>query len=203
MERSGGLSGASRASCQGASSRAVAKANSAVSSDPQWESRAAQKTVGKPCAGKPHAGIERGMGNQGRYAAPAPLTTNEQQREGVAGPRPRRRRPRGACLQSRSGHLEGRGYHQVGPRDVRRLGRRRTHASDRGSTGDIAALPRRGGGRGVLLQESAAGRSDVGAVGDLHLPLGPEPPPAGHRRDRHRHVGRPDEHGDLPPVAGA
>jgi hypothetical protein len=37
----------------------------------------AQKTVGKPCAGKPHARIERGMGNQGRNAAPAPLTTND------------------------------------------------------------------------------------------------------------------------------
>jgi Group II intron, maturase-specific domain len=37
----------------------------------------AQKTVGKPCAGKPHARIERGMGKQGRYAAPAPLTTSD------------------------------------------------------------------------------------------------------------------------------
>jgi hypothetical protein len=35
-----------------------------------------KKTVGKPCAGKPHARIERGMGKHGRHAAPAPLTTN-------------------------------------------------------------------------------------------------------------------------------
>jgi hypothetical protein len=35
-----------------------------------------QKTVGKPCAGKPHARFERGKGRQGRNAAPAPLTTN-------------------------------------------------------------------------------------------------------------------------------
>ncbi|MEW1837167.1 reverse transcriptase domain-containing protein [Nonomuraea angiospora] len=35
-----------------------------------------QKIIGRPYAGKPHAGIERGMGKPGRAAAPAPLTTN-------------------------------------------------------------------------------------------------------------------------------
>lgn len=30
----------------------------------------AEKTVGKPYAGKPHARIDRGMGKQDRYAAP-------------------------------------------------------------------------------------------------------------------------------------
>lgn len=38
----------------------------------------AQKIIVKLCAGKPHARIERGMGNQDRTTAPAPLTTNEQ-----------------------------------------------------------------------------------------------------------------------------
>src|SRR3954463_15105393 len=35
-----------------------------------------RKTIGKPCAGKPHARIERGMGKQG-LRVPAPLTTND------------------------------------------------------------------------------------------------------------------------------
>ena len=35
-----------------------------------------KKTIGKPCAGKPHARIERGMGKQASRA-PAPLTTND------------------------------------------------------------------------------------------------------------------------------
>lgn len=35
-----------------------------------------QKIIGKPNAGKPHVGIERGMGKPGRAAVPAPLTTN-------------------------------------------------------------------------------------------------------------------------------
>ena len=37
----------------------------------------ATKTIGKPCAGKPHARIERGMGKQTRTAGTAPLTTND------------------------------------------------------------------------------------------------------------------------------
>jgi len=37
-----------------------------------------QKTVGKPCAGKSHARIERGMGTGFRCAGTAPLTTNGQ-----------------------------------------------------------------------------------------------------------------------------
>jgi len=45
-------------------------------SDTRRQRNHVQKTVGKPCAGKPHARFERGMGKQGRYAAPAPLTTN-------------------------------------------------------------------------------------------------------------------------------
>jgi hypothetical protein len=36
-----------------------------------------KKTVGKPCAGKPHARIERGMGNRIRFVGTAPLTTND------------------------------------------------------------------------------------------------------------------------------
>ena len=36
----------------------------------------AQKIIGKPCAGKPHARIERGMGKRIRSADTAPLTTN-------------------------------------------------------------------------------------------------------------------------------
>ena len=35
-----------------------------------------QKIIGKPCAGKPHARIERGMGKRIRTADTAPLTTN-------------------------------------------------------------------------------------------------------------------------------
>jgi hypothetical protein len=35
------------------------------------------KTIGKPCAGKPHARFERGMGNRARSASAAPLTTND------------------------------------------------------------------------------------------------------------------------------
>ncbi|MGH8924452.1 MAG: hypothetical protein ACRDWA_07440, partial [Acidimicrobiia bacterium] len=35
-----------------------------------------QTIVGKPCAGKRHARIERGMGKQTRIAGTAPLTTN-------------------------------------------------------------------------------------------------------------------------------
>ncbi|MEU6784962.1 hypothetical protein ABZ912_37695 [Nonomuraea angiospora] len=35
-----------------------------------------QKIIGKPHAGKPHVGSERGMGKPGRAAVPAPLTTN-------------------------------------------------------------------------------------------------------------------------------
>ena len=34
------------------------------------------KIIGKPCAGKPHARIERGMGKRARAAGTAPLTTN-------------------------------------------------------------------------------------------------------------------------------
>jgi Group II intron, maturase-specific domain len=34
------------------------------------------KTVGEPCAGEPHARIERGTGKRVRPAATAPLTTN-------------------------------------------------------------------------------------------------------------------------------
>jgi hypothetical protein len=34
-----------------------------------------KKTTGKPCAGKPHARIERGMGKRAREGT-APLTTN-------------------------------------------------------------------------------------------------------------------------------
>ena len=35
-----------------------------------------KKIIGKPCAGKPHARIERGMGNRICFADTAPLTTN-------------------------------------------------------------------------------------------------------------------------------
>ncbi|HEY5272599.1 MAG TPA: hypothetical protein VIJ34_05120, partial [Acidimicrobiales bacterium] len=35
------------------------------------------ETVGELYAGEPHVQIERGMGNQGRSSAPAPLTTND------------------------------------------------------------------------------------------------------------------------------
>ena len=35
-----------------------------------------QKIIGKPCAGKPHARIERGMGKRTCFADTAPLTTN-------------------------------------------------------------------------------------------------------------------------------
>ena len=35
-----------------------------------------QKIIGKPCAGKPHARIERGMGKRNCFADTAPLTTN-------------------------------------------------------------------------------------------------------------------------------
>ncbi|MEO3888447.1 hypothetical protein [Nonomuraea sp. B5E05] len=35
-----------------------------------------QKIIGKPYAGKPHVGMERGMGKPGRAAVPAPLTAN-------------------------------------------------------------------------------------------------------------------------------
>ena len=42
-----------------------------------------QKTVGKPCAGEPHARIERGMGNRVRCAGTAPLTTSETRRGGA------------------------------------------------------------------------------------------------------------------------
>src|SRR6185312_7568426 len=35
-----------------------------------------KKIIGKPCAGKPHARIERGMGKRIRFADTAPLTTN-------------------------------------------------------------------------------------------------------------------------------
>ncbi|MFG1957017.1 hypothetical protein [Nonomuraea sp. NPDC049028] len=38
--------------------------------------RYVQKIIGKPYTGKPHVGIERGMGKPGRAAVPAPLTTN-------------------------------------------------------------------------------------------------------------------------------
>jgi hypothetical protein len=33
-----------------------------------------KKIIGKPCAGKPHARIERGMGKRACYADTAPLT---------------------------------------------------------------------------------------------------------------------------------
>ena len=36
-----------------------------------------QKIIGKPCAGKPHARIERGTGKRIRTADTAPLTTND------------------------------------------------------------------------------------------------------------------------------
>ena len=36
-----------------------------------------KKIIGKPCAGKPHARIERGMGKRIRTADTAPLTTTD------------------------------------------------------------------------------------------------------------------------------
>ncbi len=50
-------------------------------SDTRRQRNHVQKTVGEPCAGKPHARIERGMGNRACSADTAPLTTNDESRQ--------------------------------------------------------------------------------------------------------------------------
>jgi len=57
-----------------------------------------QKTVGKPCAGEPHARIERGMGKRAGSTGSAPLTTNGPARRKSGPGSPRRGHRRGPAL---------------------------------------------------------------------------------------------------------
>ncbi len=123
----------------------------------------AQKIIGKPWAGKPHARIERGMGKRTRTADTAPLTTNEQGRPSTVSGwhiATRRRRERALCryaLRCRS-RVAGPG-HRVDAR-------RRVHSNERMGTMTTKNTP--------VADYQQVTRPDL--WGGLHLP-GNVPPP--------------------------
>src|SRR5712672_443569 len=61
-------------------STGTASTGSAAPSAIRRQRNHVKKIIGKPYAGKPHVRIERGMGKPGQPTAPAPLTTNDQDR---------------------------------------------------------------------------------------------------------------------------
>ena len=90
----------------------------------------------------------------------------------------------------------------MGSRLLRRSGGRSVRRRRRRPSGHAAAVPRWRRRRGVLQQEPATRRARVCPHGGVHLPLRAAPPAAGDRRGGDGGVGRSDEHGHLPSVAG-
>src|SRR6266545_4014129 len=131
-----------------------------------------KNTIGKPCAGKPHARIERGMGKRTGNGT-APLTTNERSTTS-------RERPADSGLRARQatrGAARADDVQAVVEREPLPAAARRTRGGDRGGGAD-EPLPRYGVYGAVRRPRRQARRAGlapvrVDGVGRADLPAAP------------------------------